>query len=571
MMRNLRYVWLLAAVVMVVAAGCSDEQTTAPQKSIGFFHLTNKSIGPSEIVLCVDVSDSISTDELQAVTGALQGCLADADLIPPDGNVSLSLVVYADTIASVIKPSEPVTATSLQDVILPALAGLPDDRLVAGGGFDLAGALDEAFAILGDSSVPDQHVLIVGSGFVDDATAVEAACTALGEAGVMISALAVGADQDGAALLEGCVQATGGFHGESEGELEPLCAEALRYMLRVEIDLAPESAELNRSEEHTLTAAVFRGGDSEAYPQVGRAIDFSVIAGPNAGLTASDTTGAAGQAAFTYTGDGGPGIDTIVALTVHPGTGVTLGDTATVTWLNNPPLCDAGGPYDLVVQTDTAQLTLDGSGSTDADGDALSFQWSLACGDALFDDATVQSPVLTLSGDCLCVDSLIAELTVSDGFDSSVCEAVIRIEDRRPPVVETIDEPLWTWPPNHRHQAFEPGMFILSATDACGNPIDAATIAVVSVTSDEPENELGDGSTVDDIMVQCPNTVMLRAERAGGRNGRVYTIVYRISDENGDNVDVEVHVAVPHDTSGRQAVLDEGTGYTYTPDCGGAD
>ncbi|MEJ2722049.1 MAG: hypothetical protein P8181_13060, partial [bacterium] len=59
------------------------------------------------------------------------------------------------------------------------------------------------------------------------------------------------------------------------------------------------------------------------------------------------------------------------------------------------------------------------------------------------------------------------------------------------------------------------------------------------------------------------------AERAGGLTGRVYTITYRITGENGVSVDVDARAVVPHDNSGNKVIENEdGNGYTYTPDCG---
>jgi hypothetical protein len=107
------------------------------------------------------------------------------------------------------------------------------------------------------------------------------------------------------------------------------------------------------------------------------------------------------------------------------------------------------------------------------------------------------------------------------------------------------------------------------AEDACGNPIDLSSVEVVSVSSDEPENHNGDGNTVDDIVIDCPNQVMVRAERMGGNQGRVYTIHYRVTGDNDVSTDAEFKVVVPHDHSGRPVVAREGMGYTVTPDCNG--
>lgn len=57
---------------------------------------------------------------------------------------------------------------------------------------------------------------------------------------------------------------------------------------------------------HTVTATV-------SPAQAGLPIRFRVLSGPNAGDTDVKTTNSAGQAAFSYKGDGGAGTDTIVA------------------------------------------------------------------------------------------------------------------------------------------------------------------------------------------------------------------------------------------------------------------
>ena len=561
-------VLLVATMAIAALAGCSDDQGVNPRPenrtTHGKLSASSATIGPSEIVFCLDVSDSISTGELESMVNGLGACLLDQALIPQDGRMTVVLMVYADTIATVLDRT-PVTPDNLQNAILPALQGLLSNRVVAGGGFDLSGALEEALTILSGASSPDKHVLVVGSGAADDPAAVTAACEALKNAGMMVSALAVGADSAGTALLSGCAAAAGGFFGSGVS-----CGDALAYMLQVEIDLEPESAELSRGQEHTVTASIFRGGNREVYPETGLSVVIAVVDGPNAPAADTMATDDQGIVTFTYTGDGGPGTDVIVAAAVHPGTEAVLTDTVTVIWLNAPPTCDAGGPYAVVVTEDTVQVTLNASASSDAEGDPLSFRWSVLCeGGAAFDDDRAISPVLTLTGDCLCADSVMARVMVSDGFDSTMCEAVVRIDDRRPPVIMMREDPLILWPPNHKYHMVTPAMMFVSATDACGAPIDISKALVVEVRSDEPDDASGDGRTINDIQVTCPNLVKLRAERMGGGNGRVYTIVYRISTENGVWADVEGKVIVPHDSSGKMTIDDGGNPFVVTPECGG--
>lgn len=561
------FIILIATMAIVGLIGCSDDKAVNPQLDAGTTRgglgASVATIGPSEIVLCVDVSDSISAGELESVVNGLGACLSSPALIPQDGRMTVVLTVYADTTATVLDRT-PVTPDNLQNVILPALQGLLGNRVVAGGGFDLSGALEQALAILAGASSSDRHVLVVGSGAADDPAAVETACAALANAGVMVSALAVGANAAGEALLNGCAVATSGFFGSGAS-----CGDALAYMLQVEIDLEPETAELLRGAEHSVTATVFRGGNLATFPEAGLDVVIAVEDGPNASVADTLVTDAAGVVTMTYTGVGGPGIDVIVATVVHPGTGTALSDTVTATWLNTPPSCDAGGPYGVLVLGDSARAVLDAGASSDVDGDSLSFRWSALCeGGAAFDDEYAVSPVLTLTGDCLCVDAVIVRVTVSDGFDSTVCEAEVRIDDRRPPIIVMRDDPIILWSPNHKYNLVTPRMLIVSVEDACGVPIDVSEALVMEVRSDEPDDANGDGKTIHDIRVTCPNLVELRAERMGGGNGRVYTIVYRIFTENGVWADAEGRVIVPHDASGKMVIDDGGDPYVVIPECG---
>ena len=113
-------------------------------------------------------------------------------------------------------------------------------------------------------------------------------------------------------------------------------------------------------------------------------------------------------------------------------------------------------------------------------------------------------------------------------------------------------DPDLLWPPNHEmHEVWADVM----AADTCGD----VTVALVSVTSSQPDNGLGDGDTVNDIQGVDAGTedylFMLRAERQGPwpvehpdmYPGRTYTVVYSVMDGSGNSAEASGAVFVPHD------------------------
>ena len=96
------------------------------------------------------------------------------------------------------------------------------------------------------------------------------------------------------------------------------------------ITLTPASSTNPLGTSHTVTATVAGTGD----PVVGRSVTFTVVSGPNAGVTGSDSTDSNGQASFTYTTSTSslPGTDTIEASFVNSQGATVTSTQVTKTW-----------------------------------------------------------------------------------------------------------------------------------------------------------------------------------------------------------------------------------------------
>jgi len=128
---------------------------------------------------------------------------------------------------------------------------------------------------------------------------------------------------------------------------------------------------------------------------------------------------------------------------------------------------------------------------------------------------------------------------------------VITVASNPPPII-TLNPPISLWPPNHNHHTVTIAQMVASVSDNC--PL-ADEVVIEKVTSDEPENALGAGNTVSDIVIASDcRSVELRAERAGPNNGRVYTITLRLSDSGGAVTRKDFEVSVPKSQNGVPAV-----------------
>lgn len=130
-------------------------------------------------------------------------------------------------------------------------------------------------------------------------------------------------------------------------------------------------------------------------------------------------------------------------------------------------------------------------------------------------------------------------------FDDGAAAPVVQtqtviVRDTTLPVIESLEaSPNELWPPEHQMVTVDvPG----AVRDNCPG---ITEYKILGVTSNEPENGLGDGDTAPDWQIVGDHTVLLRAERSGRGAGRIYTILIQGVDAAGNTVQGSVQVVVP--------------------------
>ncbi|MDP2957058.1 MAG: PKD domain-containing protein [Longimicrobiales bacterium] len=207
------------------------------------------------------------------------------------------------------------------------------------------------------------------------------------------------------------------------------------------------------------------------------------------------------------------------------------------TWLvrvnNQPPTANAGPDQIVECTGATTSVTLNGSASSDPDGDALTYSWSWTGGSASGASPTISLPDGTHT----------ITLTVDDGKGGTdTDEVVVNIVDTTPPTLSFALLTTELWPPNHTMHT----VATVSASDIC----DSSASVAITVTSNEPDNGLGDGDTAGDWAVidngDGTYSVQVRAERGGKGTGRVYTISVTATDDSTNSSSASGQVKVPH-------------------------
>jgi len=206
--------------------------------------------------------------------------------------------------------------------------------------------------------------------------------------------------------------------------------------------------------------------------------------------------------------------------------------TATITVLQNtPPVADAG-PDQTVEQTSPqgAMVTLNGTGSYDPENDTLTYNWTWTGGSA----QGVTPAALFPAG------KTTVTLTVSDGQYTATDTVNITVQDTTPPQINATVTPEVLWPPNHQYVEIKANVTAYDIGDT------SPEITLLSITSNEPDNGIGDGNTIYDFVIVNDFTFNLREERAGTGSGRIYTITYKATDASGNSALASATVTVKH-------------------------
>jgi hypothetical protein len=228
------------------------------------------------------------------------------------------------------------------------------------------------------------------------------------------------------------------------------------------------------------------------------------------------------------------------------------------------------GEHDLVADAGPDQtkdegtlVTLNGTASIDPDGDVLSYAWTQIFGPPVTlsnpgaSTPTFTAPLVNTGG-----TTLTFKLSVSDGLlnsnpkeDDAVDIRIVNVND--PPVCDLAQPTVAVlWPPNHKLVPI--GIFNVSDPNNI-----QVSINISGVTQDEPVNGLGDGDTSPDAVLQG-DKVLLRVERDGDGDGRVYRVNFTANDGQGGACSAFVKVGVPKSMQPGNAPVDSGQLYDST-------
>jgi hypothetical protein len=255
---------------------------------------------------------------------------------------------------------------------------------------------------------------------------------------------------------------------------------------------------------------------------------------------------------------GGLGTATILEFRVTVSDSLVASESSvsiTVEQVNHPPVAQAGLDQ---TRDERSTVGLGAGGSSDPDGDSLSYLWGQTEGPmVVLLDPTAEAPTFLAPEVGMGGTQLVFRLVVSDGDLSSAPDyVVINVTDVNDPPLCEAARPSdgLLWPPNHK-------LVSVGIAGVSDPQSDAVAIAITGVTQDETVNGLGDGDTAPDAVLQGA-TVLLRAERSGSGNGRVYRVLFTADDGRGGVCSGAVTVGVSQSNRPGPMPVDDGQNYS---------
>lgn len=229
--------------------------------------------------------------------------------------------------------------------------------------------------------------------------------------------------------------------------------------------------------------------------------------------------------------------NTTVTLTVSDGFTNATDTVNIVVRDTTPPIVSAG--QNVAVEQEShagTEVMLNGT-AADAVSSRFNFAWS--------ENARVLKTELNATNTTLAHTFNLGMHTVTlnstdQAGNTGSANVTVTVVDTRPPQIDATVSPNSLWPPNHKYVTVKANV---TAFDIC-DP--SPKITLVSITSNEPDNGIGDGNTANDVVIVNNFTFDLRAERSGTDSGRIYTITYKATDASGNFTMISVTVKVSH-------------------------
>jgi endonuclease G len=337
-------------------------------------------------------------------------------------------------------------------------------------------------------------------------------------------------------------------NGTTNGAADSLCSNGTVNVTVISVNDAPVAVNdpAITNEDTPVTIDVVANdtdadGDTLSLDSVGNPTNGSVSVVNGKALFSPDlnVNGAGGFSYVVSDGQGGTATGS-VSVTINP--------------VNDDPVANAGTDQTLECVGGLHAVTLNGSLSSDVDGDALSYQWR---------DGTTVLGTGAILNTSLAFGTHTVTLKVTDPSGGVSEDTVdIQIVDTTAPTLTSNGQAFSLWPLNKAYHTFNVADLVASASDSCNSGVNLNSVVITKVTSDE--GSISDNDVI--IGANC-QSVQLRADRNGNGDGRVYTITFKVSDAAGNATTLTRQVIVPHDQGKGNGAIDNGVAYTVMSGC----